>query len=350
MRTTHIKFLLPIILIYQAITINAIPAFPDLATVKQPDGSTISLYLKGDEKVHWMESEDGYSLMYNNNKAIVYAITDEKGDMMPSLVLARDISMRSSSDNAFLNNIQKKLRYSSNQINTLRSIWEATSDFSNASSNRFRAAVGDAHAICALVSFANKPLIKSKADFEVLMNQEGYSANGARGSVVDFYKENSYGKLDFKITVAGPYTLSKNWEYYGENSPGGGSDYIERVQEFAKEAANLTFKDPEINPADYDNDNDGFIDSFHIIFAGFGEEVSGSDPNCIWSHKFEFSPISFGNKKVNVYSCSPELRGNSGTHITNIGVICHELCHVFGAPDFYDANSEIDGEFLGTGN
>ena len=42
----------------------AVPAVPWPIEKAQPDGTKISVYLKGDEKVHWMESDDGYTLMY----------------------------------------------------------------------------------------------------------------------------------------------------------------------------------------------------------------------------------------------------------------------------------------------
>jgi M6 family metalloprotease-like protein len=256
--------------------------------------------------------------------------------------------LRSSSDNVFLKNIQKKLRYSSAQINTLISIWNIEQNSSNFGSSLFRASTGDAKAICALINFKDKAFVKTKDEFNNLMNQAGYSSNGAKGSVSDYYKENSYNKLNFVVTVAGPYTLPENMAYYGKNDING-NDSIARILEFARESAKLTFNDPDIKPADYDNDNDGNIDAFHIIYAGYGEEAGGG-ADCIWAHKFGFTAITFGNKRLNTYSCSPELRGSSGTNITHIGVICHELCHVFGAPDFYDANDETDGEFVGTGN
>ena len=349
MKAFYSALYITILLIGQIITVSASPAYPNLITMKQPNGAIISLYLKGDEKVHWMESEDGYSLLYDGNRAIVYAISDEKGDMIPSSVTARDISSRSVSDQAFLKDIPKKLFYSTAQINTFNSIWEMVQQSSNANSSQLRAAVGEIRAICTLVGFPDKPLVKGVAEFNSLMNQAGYSANGAMGSVNDYYYENSYGKLNLVITVAGPYTVSKNWAYYGANDSDG-NDSIDRLHEFAAEVAKLTFNDASIHPADYDNDGDGYIDAFHIIYAGYGEE-SGGEPNCIWAHESGISTLTFGNKRLRVYSCSPELRGNNGSNITHIGVICHEMGHIFGAPDFYDTDgSDSGGNFSGTGS
>jgi M6 family metalloprotease-like protein len=351
MKTFYLTLLSGILLICYTVTANASPAYPGLVTMKQPDGSTFSYYLKGDEKVHWMESEDGYSLLYDSARTVVYAISDQEGNMIPSSVAVKDVSLRSASDQAFLKGIAKKISYSPAQINTMRSIWNVVESSSNANSSRMRASVGEIRAICALVDFPDMRLVKTKAEFNNLMNQVGYSVNRDQGSVHDYYVENSYGKLNLVITVAGPYTLSKSWKYYGANDANG-NDSILRILEFAKEAATLTFTDPNINPADYDNNNDGYIDAFHIIHAGYGEESGGLDSHYIWSHETTIQELTFrNNKKLDTYSCSPELLGNSGSDITHIGVICHEMGHVFGAPDFYDVDdSKSGGSFIGTGN
>lgn len=347
MKISFPKQITIILLFFPAIVILASPAYPGLVKVKQPDGVAVSVYLKGDEKVHWMESEDGYSLLYDNNRTIVYAISDDKGNMIPSSVAAQDISKRSASVQTFLKEIPQKINYSPTQINTLRSIWKITQRSLNTGSDQLRAAVGEAHAICALIGFKDKPFTKTQEEFYNLMNQTGYSVGGDNGSVKDYYVENSYGKLELTITVAGPYTVSKNWAYYGENGADG-DDISARVQEFAMEAAQLTFNDQNINPAVYDNDGDGYIDAFHIIYAGFGEEA-GADPNSIWAHEYGFPALTFGNKRLDTYSCSPELQGNSGNDITHIGIICHEMGHIFGALDFYDTDGNSGGNFVGTG-
>ena len=342
MKIKKLKLLFVLVIVCHTITTLSMPAYPGLIKMKQPDGTTISLYLKGDEKVHWMESEDGYSLMYDNNKTIVYAMPDENGGMAPSSVAVRDISLRSPSDQSFLKAIPPKLKYSADQVVMLKSIWKFMPESTGGSTPiRLRSSIGVAHAICALVDFPDKPFTKSISDFDMLMNQAGYKASGAVGSVHDYYYENSYGKLDLIITVVGIYRLPKNSDYYGANSSSG-QDIPSRVQEFAMAAAQLTFTGLS-NIADFDNDGDGYIDAFHIIYAGHGEEAGGGD-NCIWAHEFQFPTQTYGTKKIKTYSCSPELRGGSGSSITFIGPVCHEMCHIFGSPDFYDTDySGFDG-------
>ncbi len=327
----------------------ASPADPNPVKIKQPDGTEITIKLKGDENVKWMESMDGYSLLYGKDKYIVYAVQDEKGDMVPSEVVFQDVALRSADLSEFKGTIKKGLRYSSSQIRMFREISEMEQQaLSVALLPKLRATTGQAKAICALIGFPDKPFTHTVDEFEQLMNQVGYSANGARGSVRDFYLENSYGKLELIVTVVGPYTASKDWKYYGGND--GTTQKDKNVRELAQEAANFAFTGLSVNPADYDNDGDGTIDTFHFLYAGYGEEAGGGT-DCIWAHKSGYSPaLTFGSKRLSIYSCSPELKSNSGDNITNIGVICHELCHVFGAPDYYDTNDATGGEFVGTGN
>ena len=324
--------------------IHAAPAFPGLIQMKQPDGSELSLYVRGDEKIRWMESTDGYTLLYDNNKFITYAVLDEKGDMVPSSIVAKDDLLRSSIQREQLDSIPKKLFYSEKQIQIFNEIWDVrnTAVRSSSESGELRATVGTAYAICALVEFPDKPLTKTREDFELLLNQTGYNLHGAEGSVRDFYYENSYGQLELIIHVTGPYMAQNGMKYYGGND----DVYANRL---ASEVAQKTFSGLNREQIkQYDNNGDGYIDTFHFIYAGYGEEAGGPD-STIWAHKSSMFQLTFQGLRLNTYSCSPELRWNKGSDITHIGVICHELCHVFGAPDFYDANGNSGGEYVGTG-
>ncbi|MDR2556446.1 MAG: M6 family metalloprotease domain-containing protein [Bacteroidales bacterium] len=305
-----------------------VPANPKPIEKTQPDGTNITVLCKGDEKVHWLETLDGYTLMYNPEKYIVFATTDNDGNMVPSKTVYRGEKPES--------NIVKNIRYSSAQKDALNSIWKTVSNIEK--SKKSKAVVGEKKALCILMNFPDKAMIKTKEEFENLFNQIGYSANGAYGSVRDFYRENSYGKMDYVVTCAGPYTTSKNMsEYVDKNN----------YKEFAKEAMELANAD--INYADFANDENK-LESFHIIFAGYGDESIGNGEQ-IWSHKSALPlPIELDGVAVQVYSCSPELRGKSGTDISHIGAACHELCHVFGAPDYYDIDgSGSGGNYQGTG-
>jgi hypothetical protein len=43
----------------------AVPAYPKPIEYRQPDGTVVTMQLKGDEKVRWAETIDGYTLLRN---------------------------------------------------------------------------------------------------------------------------------------------------------------------------------------------------------------------------------------------------------------------------------------------
>ena len=316
----------------------AVPANPDPVEILLPDGTSVTYYIKGDERVHWLQSVDGYTLLFNKDKFLEYATLDVEGNLVHSGHIYRQNQLRSSGEVNFLSKTPKDLRYSKTQIQTLSQIWEMTE-----SSIARRPVLGEKKALCVLVGFPDKPFVKTVEEFENLMNQVGYSQGSARGSVKDFYRENSYGKMDLTVTVVGPYEAPNICSYYANDN---------RYQEFARMVAETADADVDFN--DFANES-GELETFHIIFAGYGDESSGfagGTGTQIWSHKWELRrPIFLDGVRISVYSCSPELRGRNGETITSVGVICHELCHVFGAADYYDTDyAGSGGEYPGTGN
>ncbi|MCL1933735.1 MAG: M6 family metalloprotease domain-containing protein [Candidatus Azobacteroides sp.] len=305
----------------------AVPAVPWPVEKIQPDGSKITVYLRGDEKVHWMESLDGYTLMYDAQKYIVYAEDDVNKNMIPS-------KSRYSGTSAAPNGVAKGIRYSQSQVKALEQIWKVTDNTAPQ-----RAITGSRKALCVMMDFQDRDFIKSKSEFETLFNQIGlYPAdNSSKGSVRDFFRENSYGQLDLTVTLVGPYKTDYDMIYYANQPNDAGYRW------FAEEAARKADADVDYN----DFAENGVLETFHILFAGYGDE-SVNDGNQIWSHEWQLaSPITLDGVRISVYSCSPELRGASGTNTTYIGVICHELNHVLGAPDYYDTGST---GYVGTGN
>ena len=324
-----------------ALSAMAVPAYPDLVVFRQPGNRdiTISIYLKGDEKVHWAETEDGYSLLHGDDGCLMYATKDENGDMVATDMIATEKEMRSAEVVEFLSKTPKHLRFSKRQIAELLSIWKQIDD-SKKGPKSMSNVLGEKKFLVILFAFNDKEFIYNKMDIKRLFNQVNYSTNGSTGSVHDYYYDVSGGLFSLTVDVVGPYTGTRNMAFYGNTNYG--------YQVFAREAVDSAAG--HVDFSEYDNDNDGFIDGLHIIFAGVGEE-SGGGSDCIWSHKsYIYDPPIYNNTVVDVYSCSPECQGTS-SDLTTIGVICHELGHVFGAPDYYDTDyEESGGQFPGLGN
>ncbi|MBQ9473228.1 MAG: M6 family metalloprotease domain-containing protein [Bacteroidales bacterium] len=319
---------------------HAVPAWPELVEFQQPDGkTTLRLYLLGDEKVHWAETVDGYSLLHGEDGAFEYAVLDERGNMVPSGIMATDIADRSEEAAILLRGTNRHLRYSESQVNAMLAMWEDMSKM-RVEAGRMKNVTGQKRFLVVLFEFQDRDFIHTGSEFRHLFNQIGYNANRSTGSVRDYYRAVSHNQFDLVVDVVGPYKGAYNMEHYGLEDAG--------YQDFAEEA--VQFASADVDFSNYDNDNDGYIDGMHIIFAGYGEEA-GAPAEAIWSHKWNiFSSPEYNNTIVNVYSCSPELSGRMGESITKIGVICHELGHVFGAPDYYDTDyAGSGGEYPGLG-
>jgi len=315
-------------------------AYPFPVEIIQPDGSKITIIQKGDEYLKWAQTVDGYSILRNSKGIYEYVTLNANNDMVPSGVKARNLSERSTSDMLLLKKTKKGLTYSKSQIRLMKSI----SVINQQNSLKSFPTTGTRKLVCILMGFTDKAFTKTKTDFENLFNQVGYNTDGATGSVNDYYKESSYNQLDLSVTVAGPYTASHNMAYYGAND---GTTKDKNARALITEA--VTQANPFVNFANFDNDNDGTVEGVYVIFAGYGEEYSGTSSDAIWSHASSITPLNIDGVTVSRYSCSSELRENSGTGITRIGVICHEFSHVLGTMDFYDTDNATNGQYDGNG-
>ncbi len=341
----RVRILIPVLLILfvliTSITFTyGVSAYPNPITITQPDGSKIVVNLKGDEHLKWAQTTDGYSIMRNSEGVFEYAKLDANQNLVPSGLRARNEQERSNTEIQFLSATPKGLTYSVSQVGIMKSIKR----MSQKQSYKSAQITGTRKYLCILIGFTDKAFTKTKADFENLLNQPGYTAEGASGSVFDYYKENSYNQLNLSFTVAGPFVAAHNLSYYGANNNQGIDVNPEAL---VTEAVKLA--DPTVDYSEFDNDKDGTVEGVYVVYAGYGED-SGASANTIWAHTSNIPPLTLDGKTVSDYACSSELRGTNGTGINRIGPICHELGHILGAMDFYDTNYNTNGLYDGTGN
>lgn len=194
-----------------------------------------------------------------------------------------------------------------------------------------------------LVSFSDyaftidEPLAK----FDDLFNGNGGSNPHATGSVRDYYEASSHNALHLQYEVFGPYTLSREMAYYGDNDKnlsGEVTDHTPRARELIIEAVNLAHQ-AGVNFSVYDNNNDGYVDNISVIVAGYNEAEGGAEQT-IWPH---YSVINnsgkFDGKSLGGYLMTSEYRGNNGKIQAGIGTYCHEFGHALGLPDLYDTGT-----------
>ncbi|MBN2185147.1 MAG: M6 family metalloprotease domain-containing protein, partial [Candidatus Krumholzibacteriota bacterium] len=308
----------------------AVIANPEPVTLVQPDGSVITVVLRGDEYMHWNEDESGYLITRSaDSKWWVYA-REEFGRIMPTehIVGRADASL-----------VGIK-----HDISMLRPKGEQRPMLDSSGIEKAPAATGTLYNLVVLVNYTDLAVTSTTAEFDDLFNQIGYTADGATGSVKDYYNEVSYNTLDLQSVVVEPVTISQGYAYYGENDKWG---YDLHPREMVTEAlAALEARGFDFSTVD--GDSDGWIDGLTIIHAGGGEEWGGNDPDYIWSHQWTLSSVvNYDGVNLYYYHTEPSRRGwddyPSTWGITRIGVICHETGHFLGLPDLYDYGYDSEG-------
>ena len=311
----------------------SIPAKPGLLQVNQPDGTTVEIYLKGDERGHSVYSSDGYLLTNDSEGYYVFADKNAEGLLVPTSI--REINPQDRSamtkdaisriDQVALSESVERMRSAANN-GMMRGPGLMSTQFPSS---------GEQKSLVILVEFQNKEFTIENPNeyFHRMLNEEGFSDNSSTGSARDYFVANSSGKFLPDFDVFGPVTLSHDYSYYGQND-GWGNDA--RPHEMVIEACELL--DDEIDFSFYDRNEDGKIDNVYVFYAGYGE-ADGGGSNTVWPHSWDISQATwkkynFDGVRLDHYACSNELQ-QRGNLPDGIGAFCHEFSHVMGLPDLY---------------
>lgn len=335
----------------------AVPAKRVKRQVQQPDGSVLTVMLRGDENFHYTSTEDGQPLVQRADGAYCYATLDSNGKLTASAQVAHDVESRGAAELSFLNYYtaeSQKVRSlgleRAKQRNARRMARLANRGVVDASGKPVRRVMagatggegigvtGKRKGLVILVNFKDKKMQSkhTQAEWNDYFNKVGYNKYGNNGSVHDYFYAQSYGKLDLEFDVIGPVTVSKNMASYGANDAQGND--IDPAG-MIKEACELAYAKEKMDMSQYDWDGDGAVDQVYVIYAGYGE-AAGGEKNTIWPHEWDIEgggySLVLGGQRIRTYACSSELNGGNGTDISGIGTACHEFSHCMGIPDFYD--------------
>lgn len=292
----------------------AVPARRGLSkTVTLADGTKVKVELRGDEHGHYWQSADGVRYVASETNGI-YKVADMEA-------IRRNASARRKTMSA---SRTKKIAKAAKAAGAVKASLAYT---------------GTKKGLLILAQFPDKKFESSHdlALYKQIVNGQNYSdaSLGFRGSVRDYFRDQSDGQFDFDIDVAGPVTVSQNYAYYGANGLDGNDV---RAEYMIKEACELA--DATVNFKDYDWDGDGEADQIFVLYAGHGE-ASWDDEDTIWPHAWELKDganitLTLDGVRINSYACGCEL-GSDGK-IDGIGTICHEFSHCFGLMDMYDTS------------
>jgi M6 family metalloprotease-like protein len=336
--------------------IQAVPAWHGLQQVLQPDGSTLTIQLHGDEYLNYATTADGYTIIKNAQGYYVYAKQQPDGQLSASTLVAHDADKRHADELAFLMKTRKNLKpLMSSQTQKLRAEEirrRAATRAANMRQNGPRRAPRYDYkkfkGLVILVEYKDTPFSNGYKELITEMitqdNYKGYNDTDIgkySGSVRDYFRDNSYGEFVPDFEIIGPYAIDSS-----RYSP------MQTENAWAVTKAAVDAADKDVDFKDYDRDNDGVVDMIYFIFSGHSAHYT-DHPKLIWPHASYIKEIhddgqayyvNKDNVRLGRYACSTELMGNEVCNdLEGRGTICHEFSHVLGLPDLYDVGSTEDG-------
>ncbi|HEY3451405.1 MAG TPA: M6 family metalloprotease domain-containing protein [Myxococcales bacterium] len=336
MSRTSISFVAVLAVLLAAGTSLAVPAAPFPVPLHNADGSVVMGRLLGDENLTWAEDEEGFPLAYDSLiGAWHYATLGPDGRLAPLPYRAGEADP----------NRLKLTRHLSPTVEASIAALKRRPEYNRPAMIPPRGAVRN---LVFLVKFnCTSGCDAATRNTTLPPTAFGPVFNGATGSVKAYYREVSYGTLTLDSTIADDawIQLPHNDQYYVYNAQTSGGrpdlmiqDAVRALDDKYRSTGGFPFKQ-------YDSDGDGVIDAVDVIHVGPGYETTGN-ANLIHSHygnlgdtQSEFT--SLDGTWFNAYHTEPELRQGGG--VVQIGAICHETAHFFGAPDLYDYNGVSQG-------
>lgn len=299
--------------LFTAITVSAIPAKPGLKRIiTLANGTQVEARLVGDEFIHYWLADDGKAYLENS--------TTGRFETVSTATLKVQAEQKRMAANQ-----QRGKRMAARRA-------AGTSSFT-----------GQKKGLIILVNFSDvqmKPA-NNQALWNRVANEVNFSYGKFKGSMRDYFYDQSDGVFELDFDVVGPYQVSESQSYYGGNDRQGNDKHPGQMVSEACQKANA-----DVNYADYDWNGDGYVDQVYVIYAGKGEADGGSSYT-IWPHEWSLSSagyygdgsgvLTLDGVKVDTYACGPELDGYTG-NIAGIGTMCHEFSHCLGYPDYYDTD------------
>ena len=344
----------------------AAKAHTGLTTITQSDGSQLTIRLHGDEHFSWYSTADDVLLVQVGSNYYV-AQVEEDGTLKATPQLAHNAGERGTVEEQVINN-QNKEKF----LNLLNAEPQALAKPIGTVTPAYFPHTGSPKALVILVEFQD---VKFKTSVPVatfthyLKGAEGEAAPEANnayvtnvtkgmvnyGSVSQYFNDMSQRKFTPQFDIVGPVTVSMNSAYYGGNV--GNSTDVNFDQMIAEACKSVSSK---VNFADYDQNNDGYVDLVYIIYAGYSESFSGNSSDCLWpksgTNNF-YEPgtnnlLMLDGKQICRYGINNELNATPSDWIdgkpllNGIGLFCHEFSHTMGLPDLYPTveTSRVDNQ------
>ena len=337
-----------------AVSIQAARALSIPFEVTQPDGTTLTIILYGDEYCNWLTTSDGTMLVENNKVYYVAAIGDN-GELKATKQLAHNANLRPATEEQLcLQQQARQALFFSKAEQLVQAGRRAQIDVGE---YPYFPHMNEPKTLVILANFSDLSFVTENAHdtFNQLCNAETLPKYSEKYnnlcSVRRYFQQCSHGKFNPQLDVIGPVTLPQTMEYYGKSAEGSSTDA--NFYQFCKDA--IAAVEDEVDFNDYDNDGDGKAELGCVIYAGYGQNISGNPKNSIWP-KCGYQGITTSDaykenpsKKVTVsyMNCGAELMHVSlGNEMNGLGTFIHEFSHGMGLADHYanNTNARIDNQ------
>eukprot|EP00535_Pseudo-nitzschia_heimii_P006701 CAMPEP_0197180818 /NCGR_PEP_ID=MMETSP1423-20130617/5293_1 /TAXON_ID=476441 /ORGANISM="Pseudo-nitzschia heimii, Strain UNC1101" /LENGTH=686 /DNA_ID=CAMNT_0042630947 /DNA_START=138 /DNA_END=2198 /DNA_ORIENTATION=- len=322
-------------------------ASPRFFTEHQPDGSPVTLRLRGDEQSHWMTDEEDYIVFQVDDGTYVYATEEEEvldtrknsgqktrkkfipskddivGRVDPIAVhegfRAEKEGTRTAKKYGNANSVRKFARYHpqvpNNREFDVDCIGRYCGDISEPSGDgktrrHLRKGIPTADTESPVQKdgpeFHNRrsalPTTGTIKNLVVLLQFKDHEqqrrilpsyddVESLMDTLADVYRENSFGKLTIESTVIPEwYTTSHEEAWYAAAD---GASGTANLHEAMREALDDLEDSDVIDLIDHDGNGDGYVDSVTFLHSGYGAEYGGVDCDGrdyrqrIWSHQWQ---------------------------------------------------------------
>lgn len=333
------RLILSMVVVLTAVTMQAARALSVPFMAAQPDGTQVEITLYGDEYMSWQTTSDGI-LVVEKDKGYYVAAIDSDGRLTATTLLAHQPMMRSSQEQQLcLAQQERRGLFFEKAGKTMQANRRA-----KVTNNKYFPHKDSPKCLVILANFSDNSFTSAdpKAQFEQYFKGEtqqdmGHNEQKNLVSVKEYFNQSSLGQFTPEFTLVGPVTLPNTLDYYGKDNSE--SDKDPKFTEFCQDA--LAAVDDQVDFREYDNTGDGKVELVCIIYAGYGQSVSGNPSNTIWPKCGERGLQTSDGVTVTFLNCSPELfRVSNGTDINGIGLFCHEFSHGMGLPDLYETNTD----------
>lgn len=187
-----------------------------------------------------------------------------------------------------------------------------------------RGTVGDFTGLCLLIDFPDEPGAIPRGEVDAFCNQTGYAGFGNHGSVADYFRDISQGRLNYRTIVTPYYTARQPRGFYTNPKVA----YPQRAKQLIDEA--LVFhRDAGFDFAELTADTQSNVYATNVLYAGPAEPIWSKG---LWPHASRLdAPLALSpGRNAADYQIT-----HMGDRLA-LGVYCHENGHMLcDFPDLY---------------